>query len=589
MVSEKLQTLQNFLGEDIIQNPRNQGYAFAFDLPEKDWVPALVSKRFPNGLLFYPAGSNTLRFRLLVNTTEQELNETLTHLVQCFQELKTDGLIKKELPSMNDWALQLSGEAPRKAQESQDLDFPWSPFTTRTPVEKWKEAQVDWAKVFSSILNRFPQLLFSEQTPPLEELDADELVQKYKETSSFTKLDLLFALSRSLGTKVLLADEAKIKQHEGDITTLEENTYEKERRATVDEFVEIANLAKGSVLIALSENEKLQAICASTPASKAEKVPLIDTENYVSDVDALYSFDLTVSQEAQGKKLGLRLKAEQLIRARQNGFSRLRSRNRHPESYAMERLNFKLGHVLYLKNHEQYDGKSPAHYQSLSYSKGSLPIGDRKEGSLKNKLTLSNFITEDYANSLKCIEQFYPQELRHFFIGSGRSETLDKMIRLLRFFNPQGTYCISLKGSYFGESTAASRSIGGPSRAKYFNWPIVEKAKELDQYFSENDPASCLAFFVEVKEGICNESELNAFSEVVQKHKVPVILTSAEPPKSGWPCDGHILFGGGQLGLLAVKENFFLDKPLQMISTWEGDEWSLHLYKEKLIHGDTQK
>ena len=54
---------------------------------------------------------------------------------------------------------------------------------------------------------------------------------------------------------------------------------------------------------------------------------------------------------------------------------------------------------------------------------------------------------------------------------------------------------------------------------------------------------------------------------------------------SGTELDPDILyFGAGpQVAVVACKENFFVDKPLTMISTWDGDEHGLCLFQDHMF------
>ena len=48
-------------------------FSFAFDFKKKEQVAEFIKKRFQYGLLFYPAGDKTLRFRLNLSFTESDM------------------------------------------------------------------------------------------------------------------------------------------------------------------------------------------------------------------------------------------------------------------------------------------------------------------------------------------------------------------------------------------------------------------------------------------------------------------------------------------------------------------------------------
>ena len=39
--------------------------------------------------------------------------------------------------------------------------------------------------------------------------------------------------------------------------------------------------------------------------------------------------------------------------------------------------------------------------------------------------------------------------------------------------------------------------------------------------------------------------------------------------------DAVMAYYGGQFSMIHINKNYFLDKPLMLISTWDGDEYSL--------------
>ena len=47
--------------------------------------------------------------------------------------------------------------------------------------------------------------------------------------------------------------------------------------------------------------------------------------------------------------------------------------------------------------------------------------------------------------------------------------------------------------------------------------------------------------------------------------------------------DAVMLFTGGQSGLVSIDGAFFVDDPLMMISTWDGDEFSLSNYGRAIM------
>ena len=596
-VKKFLDQFQNFIGDDIIQSPRNQGYAFAFDLPSKEIVTAFVKERFTNGLLFYPAGDLTARFRLLLNTPDSDLYKVFRNLILCLQGIQEKGIISKEIPSIQKWDdlfPEFSAKWNKATKDnSKRAKFPWPEKIENTNVEDWEnEFGGSWDKTFQKLVMNFPQSLVQLGNSPFEPCEKpksfETFLNHYKTTPLFTKFDLLLESSRFLGTQVVKVGREEIKSYASCIDELQVNTYEKERQTLSPEFIKDAENPKTIILLALESDKKLLGICAAAPASLFKSVHRLGDDGFCESDDNLYSFDLTIAKAAQGKGIGFKLKAEQLIAGFAQNSKQIKSRNRYPESKSMSRLNFRLGHAAILKESGQYGVNATALYQSFSFTNptdDTLRIGDSRQASLKNKITLSNFVTHDYCKNFEIISELYPKKLQHFYLSSGRAETSDKMIRLLRNKRPKAIEALSVKGSFFGETTAVARSLGGPWPHKYFAWPTLEKAKELEQYFETHSPELVLGIFASFKKNSTPEhfEALNAFSKVCKDKNIPLITASETLPHESIDCDAHLTFGKGQLGVIAVTKELFFDKPLQMISTWEGDEWSLSQFKNQLM------
>lgn len=58
----------------LVLSPRNQGWAFSFDLPTAHLANQVVNQRFYRGFMAYLAGENAVRFRLNAAWTEKELS-----------------------------------------------------------------------------------------------------------------------------------------------------------------------------------------------------------------------------------------------------------------------------------------------------------------------------------------------------------------------------------------------------------------------------------------------------------------------------------------------------------------------------------
>jgi adenosylmethionine-8-amino-7-oxononanoate aminotransferase len=82
-------------------------------------------------------------------------------------------------------------------------------------------------------------------------------------------------------------------------------------------------------------------------------------------------------------------------------------------------------------------------------------------GPTVNKLTLCNYITPAIVRATEHAAAVVP-DLPHVFFTSGRDETIDKSLRMLRWHRKEGQVAIGLEGGYVGHTTAAARSLSDP-------------------------------------------------------------------------------------------------------------------------------
>jgi len=215
-------------------------------------------------------------------------------------------------------------------------------------------------------------------------------------------------------------------------------------------------------------------------------------------------------------------------------------------------------------------------------------------------------------------------ELPHVFFTSGRDETIDKSLRMLRWHRKEGQTAIGLEGGYLGHTTAAARSLSCPSThrqgAPHFNFPRVPhpsvvgdqaSLEALRTRIAEAGGASkVLGLYIEPvgeRSGhIITPSFVAALSKFRAETKIPVVFVetasayyrsgSGAFASSAWtragslPDGGHfperetsdsfvpdalVWWTGGQHGYVHVSTPLFVATPLTFVSTWDGDELSM--------------
>lgn len=600
-----LKSLQDTVGSQILRNPRNSGICFAFDLPSPEIAKAFVETRFKNGLLFYPAGEVTARFRVLYQTTDRELAQIFIGIYRCLLDLAGKKLISS-IPSLGNWAQGVPSSA---------LDVSLSEMITEKPQirplspipENWtnlkkekflKVKSEEWNKIFNLLVRNYPQALRSKwnQKIPLEKfskMTPQQLWKKYQSDLDFTQFDLLWFASRALGHRISRLRSPQIKKISRQIVELEKSVYEPVRQDDPELFIKEAKHPKCIFLICEGKKKgELIGLCSAAPLAHFKHLPLVKADPKAKDPNALYSMDLSIHPQYQRQGIGLRLKAEQYMAALYQKSSVIRSRNRYPEAESMSHLNRFFSAVVVDKNHEAYGGGGTALYQSITLEMKSkkskvnsfIPVQSPLYSAIQNKMTLSNFVSPTYVTSSLAIQSTLPKDLKHIYLSSGRAESVDKIIKIIRSQYDQAHLPISFKGDFFGSTTAAARSLGGPDGIQYFRWPrisakgsVQNTLKHLRKELSQHSHNEVLGIFVDLAGK--SLSLLKEICKVGKKAGVPIIFqekgTQFSKASQTLKPDAVLLYAGGQLGIIAVNDRLYNSQKLTMISTWDGDELDL--------------
>ena len=609
-VAHYLKAFQECVGADVIQNPRNLAYTFAFDLPSKELALYMIDVRFQYGALFYPAGERTLRFRLLCETSEQDLAQFFWALWQCFEKAKEAELFEGELNRDKFFAaLPLVKEAREQAGTPLSLTSIWEhldyPQSQSTMVAFSRE---QWNLLFAQLVKLYPEIVYS-QTSLLDlgevrKAGAEALWADWQQ-AKFSFVEMLWVASRAFGYEVCRVDAKELSAWSQQIDRLEAQAYERERRDLADKFVEHAS-SQQSISLLYTEGDKLLGLCTASPITLHTHLKMVDSDPLNSHKQVLYASDLTVDKTLQGKGLGVRLKIEQLIEAFKQQTPYIRGRNRYPEASAMLALNHSLGGLVIDENHQDYGGRATAYY--VSHKIPSLGIAKEAREALlpvaKNKISLGNFVSQQYVNNLLFVRNFFPQDLRHFYLASGLSEAIDKSVKSIFQFRSKARVAVSVHGDQFAGTTAGGRSLGG-EQLKFFDWPtidyhqdpglFIEECKSKLEYF---EPEEILALYLE-PHSQRNPKDKAWMSEVVKFFRIkgiPVVWNITDwqqpvnlaqgiwdrYPEDVYP-DAVVWQPVVQTAFTALRKDYYYDKPLGMISTWEGDENSLNMLRWQLM------
>jgi len=221
-----------------------------------------------------------------------------------------------------------------------------------------------------------------------------------------------------------------------------------------------------------------------------------------------------------------------------------------------------------------------------------------------SKLTLSNWATTNMIRYSELLRSVMPQHLRHAYFTSGRDEVLDKGLRSLRFHRTDADVAIGFSHQWLGNITAAARSLSHDEKQvppfSFFNWPKIKhpavvgheaSLKELTDTIANSSPNKFLGIVVELvgeRSGLTfDDAFLRDLDAIRHNTKIPLIFVenASNLSRTGTTCflsdslsvkaNMVLWYTGGQLGHVFVDDQFFVDKPLTLISTWDGDGISI--------------
>ncbi|MCH2118029.1 MAG: aminotransferase class III-fold pyridoxal phosphate-dependent enzyme [Pirellulales bacterium] len=551
-----------------IGRPRVQGLAFAFDLTNPELLQRFVGHRFEHGLLFYPAGEKTARFRM-------NLGFQAEHILLFWAQLRS--VLKSAL---ND-------ESPSPAE-----------ITVRP-----RDTTNSYA---------FHELLLDQK---LDRLKGDVAPGK-DATTEFLGRQLERSLPET-NLEIVVLNEANYGDFRAKILQLQTEVYEPARQSSAAEF-DALFATENPLSILLLQDHQIVAMAFGGPLEIFRDVRGVETDPHLHDPTVAYMLDLTVVEQYRGR-LGRVLKQALTILALERGYTAMHGRNRDRLAAGMWAINLSLGSYTTKYLPDDYPDTKPfrdcIYYRCptvwsqppINLSAGiEMPLGishldvdfvHNNLSALVNKITLSNFVTEQFLDQIDEVAKIFPAELRHLYTANGLSECIDKIAKVLWRHRQPRTGLLTIEGHEFGSGSLLARSLSGigdpffkvnrlptptgPEDQKFFN--------ALESRLQEDD---LLAMFVEpLMRQSMGRLPLPVLERVVQscrEYGVPVVFNESASlfyryseqsfTASGNPQiqpDAAVAYLGGQMALVATTKHLFIDKPLMFISTWDGDAFSL--------------
>ena len=496
-----------------------------------------------------------------------------------------------------------------------------------------------------------------------EEIDrAMRPIVAYEELTAKIGMEPVRLLAEMLGARVVVLASHEWDEYAEQIVSIEDATYEDGRRDSEEDLRQMVQ-GEGGVGVMLVRytdvGERVLGYAFGGPVEQYKSDgPRDDAMNGRNNT--FYSSNITVASTARSAGLGRRLKSAQVIRVaeltRADGQSRyhyMTGRNRLGFTKEMGAINRLFG--AYVVEHfrgNQYGDRSgqalyyriplrrprcptalpqasaPSHIGTapmIDWASGvQAPLGARHPRLVKallngeftrmvgTKLTLSNWATPDIVRYSETLMHLAPRGLAHTYFTSGRSELVDKSIRMLRVKRKHADVVIGLERQYVGHTTAAARSLSDPLGEQqpygWYDWPKVPHPAEVGTdasvaailaILNNVGPDRVLGIYVELvgeKTGYTLPEDFQVALNALHKDTgVPIVAVETASSLGRlapnlWAIDGLPLlanavlwYAGGQLGQIFVDDKHYIDKPLTLISTWDGDEISIQRAHHHLL------
>ena len=567
---------------DFIERPRAQGLAFAFDFKDANLVKLFVAQRFHYGLLYYPAGERTLRFRLNTTFSDSDFDFLFERLDALAQKifLNRDESIPETLPT-----------SPVSLGKRVDDIYQWHEMLLRVRWNKLHGQSVSESKLLSEI---------------------DQLMQAQGKLGK--------------GEKIVIVDGKNFSKYDDLIQELQKISYEPARQTGRKSFERTASSTFGLSLVleskkAQSKNRELKAISFSSLPQDHPLISGVRRDPYFSDGESLYALDTTVHPDHRSLGLGRPMKYALAILAMNRGVQRIQGRNRDRVAASMLSINLSLGayEQCYLKEDYLDFGtyRDVIYYTSpLQWKKTPPHLSDRIDAPLglmgldfdhlkeqlpclNNKICLSNFTSLRFLEHLKAVSEQAPKELQHFYSASGQAECVDKIFKSLWHKKHHKNRLLTFSGHIFGNETFLARALSGES-SSLFKVDIVPE-EDLSSVQTLLDQHDYMAVWIEpVRQRdlvSVGQDFLRELKTLLKKRKIPLVYNETAAQMftysdqhyfaSGDPIltpNASFAFLGGQSAVAMLEQDIFIKEPLMMISTWDGDEFSLAQYCRAMKH-----
>jgi succinylglutamate-semialdehyde dehydrogenase len=554
---KELDRLQEYFPK-LILNARAVGFAFAFDMPSNELAMTLINRRFEHGFMAYIAGEKTLRFRLNMTSTQELIIKLFENLFFALAELR-DNYITTRSPLCSEKQkiaqfeiTNLSKENfPDYAQDIENIENSAYEMGRRDSLENlrsWLSQPCSLGLILKCVINNEEIIGGYAVGGPLEHATVDGCI----DDPLRTRADVFYSADITLDARV-----------------------------------------RGLGLGRLLKEEQIRQVSAMKKSDGSPRYQFMAGRNRVGYAGAMTRINETLG--AYIVKVYDHQYGDPQAKA---AYYHLPLFKNHRSGLSAPVLPTSSNLVTNCQNSIQ---------MPLSLAPSTL-LDSLKKDQLRalacTKLTLSNWATPNLVRYSELLRAFMPQGLNHAYFTSGRDEVVDKGLRSLRFHRPKADIAVGFSHQWLGHTTAAARSLSHDDNQaqpfKFFDWPHVahpslvgfeQSLDELKAIISRHGPDRILGIVIELmgeKSGLYfEELFLAKLDEIRKQSDIPLIFVETasafgRSSRSFFLTDSLSIkpnmiwwYTGGQLGHVLVDDKYFVEKPLTLISTWDGDDLSI--------------
>lgn len=537
---------------DLTSSPRATGFALAFDMPTADLRNQFVAQRFYRGVVVFGAGARTVRYRL----------------GNCYNDEELD-LLFAAIDASLTWLREHPGQAPPAWIDSPPAD----------------------------------------RSPPHDDITLREA----RSDEVDTLLPRILALEAEVYEPARRDPERRLRMG-----------FESDGVALIAE--------EAGALIGYAIGAPVEWV---TELDGPGQGPFTGDDNTFHSI--AISVSPRAHGKGIGRRLKVaQLRAVRAMRAPDGRprYQYVTSRNRVGHTHAMMYLNQSLGAHRVLRLDNQYGGTGAAVYwrvplqglgrttqppvaAAIDCRQGvsrpfEMPPRNLRDaeasgllaGPTVTKITICNYVSPAVVRAVEWICALVPEH-PHLYLTSGRDECVDKAVRTLRYHRTEAGVVLGWEGAYVGHTSSAARSVSDPAvhaqGAPVFDWPRLPHpavvgaeaaaAALRDAVVSAGGPDKILGLFIEPLQERTGRTVPADFWPLLARLRrdldLPVVSfesasshyrTGRGPfASTALPFTPDLLcwWGGGQTGFVHLQRRYFIDTPLMMVSTWDGDELSL--------------